>query len=874
MASQVPPQLIQVSPGMLQFGGARMALLEIEAGFWSIHRQLEALIGQRLTNSVLQQAGANGGASFARAFFSEDIDQRQAEFQACLLAYQAAGFGHFEISEIEWPLGRLVIRARDAFEAWMMRQHGTQSEKAACAYTAGVLVGFINIISGRRDVVCIERACQACGAEACEFELMLASEAEPHEQVVTFNPDPGMSRQINLLEMLFDHMPMGIAIIDRDFILRRCNPTWAAFIGQYTLSMSVDVAPGRNIFDLEPGTEDVLIPLFNRVFDGETIRQDAVRIETGGITSYWDIVLSPLYEKDNVVGLLNVSIDATERVDAEQRLKDTLLRLEESESMLRSVIENAQHFAIYRVQIDPSSPYLGKVVLASPSIKELTGVDDLFNFEQWFANLHPEDLPRVVEANRRAFEEHAPYNQPARFFNHKENRWRWVHTISNPGFDGEGRLTHFDGMVIDLTEQKEAEHALQETLSTLEQRVEERTQEVEQRRKIAESLRDILRMINSNLPLDVMMEKAVQLVLPRLGASAFAQHRFDWEHRQIAHEASYGMPEGYKKGIVVSFDDMQKRGGMDYLQAALQQQPTFGNYGPLPERVEELEQDHTIPEDIKAQRIALRKRYAGSLAVPLIIQGQVYGGMVFYYSTPQEFSDEQVQLAMTFAEQMALAIENARLYQQAAAVAALSERNRLARDLHDAVTQTLFSASLVADVLPKLWERNPELGRLKLEELRQLTRGALSEMRTLLLELRPDTLGDVELGELYRYLINAFTGRTRIPVELSQSGQILIPNEVKEAFYRIAQEALNNIAKHSGATQVNLELNSQADWIEVSIKDDGCGFDPAALTPENLGLKIMVERAEAVHAELEILSAIGAGTQVRMRWQAKKENKQ
>jgi PAS domain-containing protein len=426
MFREIGDLLKQERVGFLQFGGARMALLDIESGFWSIRRQMEALLGGGVTNSVLQQAGANGGASFARSFFSDQVNERPAGFQACLLAYQTAGFGRFEIKTMEWPLGRLIIKAHDSFEAWMTRQHQQQVDSPVCAYTAGVLVGFINVISDRQDVVCIERSCQAQGAEVCEFELLPADKVGKQEQVVTFTPDPGLSRQINLLELLFDRMPMGVAVIDRDFILRRCNPTWATFMNKYTPSTSIDVAPGRNIFDLEPGTEDIIIPLFNRVLDGETVRQDAVRIESGGIVSYRDIVLSPLYENKHIVGLLNVSIDATERVKAEESLKETLGRLEENESMLRSVVENAQHFAIYRLQVDSSNPYLGKVVLVSPSLQELVGIEDLYRFESWFEHLHPDDYPRIVEANRRSLEEGIAYNQLARFYNTHQNRWRFI----------------------------------------------------------------------------------------------------------------------------------------------------------------------------------------------------------------------------------------------------------------------------------------------------------------------------------------------------------------------------------------------------------------------------------------------------------------
>jgi PAS domain-containing protein len=210
---------------MLRFGGARMALLDIEAGFWGLRRQIKALVGERLTDSVLQQAGANGGASFAAAFTSHSpaADPPQL-LRECVAAYQAAGFGRFEIELLEWPLGRVLIRGQDTFEAWMMGQHNQDADSPACAYAAGVLVGFVNVLAGRNDVVCIERACQAQGAEACLFELLPIAVAGD-VPAVALSPDPALGRQLNLLETIFDRMPMGIVILDSDLCIRRFNPT-------------------------------------------------------------------------------------------------------------------------------------------------------------------------------------------------------------------------------------------------------------------------------------------------------------------------------------------------------------------------------------------------------------------------------------------------------------------------------------------------------------------------------------------------------------------------------------------------------------------------------------------------------------------------
>jgi predicted hydrocarbon binding protein len=246
--------LSEERPGVLRFGGTRMTLLDVEASFWGLRRQLEALVGWRLTDAVLQQAGVNGGASFARAFIGASSTGDAQALRDCVTAYQTAGFGQFEIEVLEWPIGRVLIRGTDAFEAWMMRQHGQRTDAPVCAYTSGVLVGFVNALSGRQDIVCVKRACQAQGAEACLYELLPADQVAG-TPVISFDPDTFLSHQLNLLEVLFDRMPMGIAIFDRDLVLRRCNPTWAGFIEHYTLSTAQQVVPGTRFFDMAPGIE-------------------------------------------------------------------------------------------------------------------------------------------------------------------------------------------------------------------------------------------------------------------------------------------------------------------------------------------------------------------------------------------------------------------------------------------------------------------------------------------------------------------------------------------------------------------------------------------------------------------------------------------
>jgi PAS domain S-box-containing protein len=206
------------------------------------------------------------------------------------------------------------------------------------------------------------------------------------------------------------------------------------------------------------------------------------------------------------------------------------------------------------------------------------------------------------------------------------------------------------------------------------------------------------------------------------------------------------------------------------------------------------------------------------------------------------------------------------LAQQLKERTAIEERNRLARDLHDAVSQTLFSASLIAEVLPKLWERNPEEGRKRIGEIRELTRGALAEMRTLLLELRPVALKDAELGDLLRQLSESINGRARIPVQVQIEGHNSLPPEVKIALYRIAQEALNNVAKHSAASQANVSLHYLSGEVRMIIRDNGKGFDAQDIQAQSLGVGIMKERAREINAQLSIESQPGGGTTIIISW--------
>lgn len=254
------------------------------------------------------------------------------------------------------------------------------------------------------------------------------------------------------------------------------------------------------------------------------------------------------------------------------------------------------------------------------------------------------------------------------------------------------------------------------------------------------------------------------------------------------------------------------------------------------------------------------------VGVPIMVGDEVIGFLNLDSATSNFFTPNLVGGLQAFSHQVAIAVNNAHLYKQAQELAALEERQRLARDLHDAVSQTLFSASMIAESLPRLWVDIPPRAQERLLELHRLTRRALLEMRSLLLELRPKALIETSLDELLHQLAETFTNRSRAEVTLDADADISLVPDVQIACYRFAQEALNNIMKHARASRVIIRLRRVAGGAELQILDNGIGFDAANIPPGHFGLKFMYERADKIGAKLYVHSEIQKGTDIRWVW--------
>lgn len=401
---------------------------------------------------------------------------------------------------------------------------------------------------------------------------------------------------------------------------------------------------------------------------------------------------------------------------------------------------------------------------------------------------------------------------------------------------------------------------LQDTNRYLEQQIADRTQEIERRRLVAESLRDMVLILNSNHPLSEILDYIVATATQLLSADSGAIYSLEQDQQTLVIQAARGLPAAYAQNLSFAVE-------RSFLgQAILRRQPiVFSN---LAEALSERDIDLD-----SSRRVLLAEHYQTLLAIPLLRQtvegeiGEVFGGIALYYPQPHQFSDEEIRLSVAFGAQAALAIENARLRQQVEQMAVQEERSRLSRELHDSVTQSLYSLTLLAEG----WRRLAKNGRLEqideaLTELGQIAQQALREMRLLVYALRPLSLEEAGLIGALHQRLNAVEKRSGVDARLVVTDVLELPAPVENCLYRIAQEALNNSLKHAVATAITVRVAATTGQVTLEVTDNGRGFAPAlAHESPGIGLSSMRERAEKLGGTVTILSAPGQGTTVRVQ---------
>src|SRR5215207_2199612 len=374
---------------------------------------------------------------------------------------------------------------------------------------------------------------------------------------------------------------------------------------------------------------------------------------------------------------------------------------------------------------------------------------------------------------------------------------------------------------------------------------------------MAEPLSPALKAV-SDAVLAVTAQRSVEEVLQGLADQA----------RELAgaRYSAIGIPDG--EG---GFSRFITSGMSDELIAAL---------GPLPRQHGMLGVMLESPEPYATDDIHTHPRFRGwwprrhpdmrsFLGVPIVAPEGVIGA---FYLTDKEaagrFSNGDRQLIELLASHAAIAITNARLYERSRELSTLAERNRLALELHDVVSQKLFSVVLTAEAAATLLGRDEAGAREKLERTQRLAREALDEIRSLVLELRPPELErDGLCGTLRKHVeVLRALHDDRIAIELDVDDAISIGEGRDREVLRVAQEALANAVRHAGAARVGLRLARANGGVVLEVTDDGAGFDPAdpELRSRHLGLTSMEERAERLGGRLELTSVRGSGTTVRL----------
>jgi PAS domain S-box-containing protein len=641
-----------------------------------------------------------------------------------------------------------------------------------------------------------------------------------------------------MLSKILDILPVGVWILDETGMITYGNPA-----GQRIWSGALYVGPqefgeykGWWVETGEPIAVDEWAAA-RAIQKGETSIGELIEIEAFDGTHR--VILHsalPIRDADQkITGAVVVNEDITERVQTDERV---LLQSTALEFAANAIVITDRNGII--TWVNPAFTCLTGYTLEEARGKNIDLLKSNQQDQEFYDNLWETILSGQVWQGE--------------IINRRKDGSLYMEEMTiTPVRSDAGEITHFIEIKQDITGRKRIEEDLRQAYEAAERAhmaEGERRKEAERRQRVAESLGDVITALNSNQSLEQVLDLIVMQARKLLASDGVAVYRLDDERGEYHIESTTGLPAAYTAEMAPSpgYTAMQ--------QAVATRQPVL---------VPDVAAFHPEVDD-RAAPTSWDAKYRALLAVPILVEDETYGAMLLYFADLHPFSDEERNLASLYAEQVALAIDNARLRAEAMEVAAVRERSRLARDLHDAVTQTIYSATLVAEALPKVWERDPAEGLRNLYKLRQLVRGALAEMRTLLFELRPTALITADLGELIMQLGDALTGRTRIPVEVDVKGDADIPEEVKIAMYRITQEAFNNVEKHASAQQVRILLDYSPQYLRLEINDNGRGFDPTAVKSDRMGLRIMQERAQGIGATLEVESQAGKGTRISVIW--------
>ena len=379
----------------------------------------------------------------------------------------------------------------------------------------------------------------------------------------------------------------------------------------------------------------------------------------------------------------------------------------------------------------------------------------------------------------------------------------------------------------------------------------------ERRRLVAEGLRETMGVINSSQSLDKVLNTVLNQIYRLLNADSAAI--FQLGERDMGN--SLLTAQMFAKNAPKEFFETEQ----------------------VPLSLEDLNQkikDHKplVVEDISSKNVSsnyvsprmqelgrvVQKHFGASIATPVVVGGELYGVITLYYEEPRSFAEEEVNLATSFADQASLAIENARLNKKLEEAAVTEERNRMARELHDSVTQSIYSVTLFAEAAKRMAEQGEyEQVSSHLENVENMSQQALKEMRLLIYQMRSPGKSNCCFEEKIKNRLETVERRSGVESSVMVDEDISLPGNVIEELYLIAQEALNNAQKHAGANRVGITLRGHSDGFRLKVSDDGRGFnEEKAYSSGGMGIGNMEKRAEKLGAEFLIETGPGKGTSV------------
>jgi PAS domain S-box-containing protein len=422
---------------------------------------------------------------------------------------------------------------------------------------------------------------------------------------------------------------------------------------------------------------------------------------------------------------------------------------------------------------------------------------------------------------------------------------------------GERRYRRKDGSLVDIEAAASViSYGGRQVICDVIREVTERKKAHQMLQQRARALAGIAASLTINRPVQTTLDALAAGAVESTEAVACSVVLID-EHTDMIHTAgSHGLPEGYTAAMQASW-----RAGIHgrMVRVFRSQRPALAHdvrrvlldnplYAPI----------HPLVREVRWDTVYI---------VPLVARGESLGAINLYYLPGREPTEDERVFLGAVADQIAIAVENARLFAAAQEMAALEERQHLARELHDSVSQALYGIALGARTAHAWLDREgpPERVAEWLDYVLSLAEAGLTEMRALIFELRPESLKTEGLIAALEKQAAALQARHEIPVRATLGHEPDLPLEVKEALYRIAQEALHNTFKHARASRADLRLECDAQGVTLEVSDDGVGFDPGASFPGHLGLESMRERAARVGGALEVRSAPEEGTSIRVR---------